>query len=79
MMSIFSPRSSDNDHAHARPARADAGANRIDAGGVRDDWRSSSVARLARHVLDRDEAVGDLGHLELEQLADHLRRAPSRR
>ena len=73
-------------HAHARAARADAGADRVDAVGVRDDGDlaaagdglavAAAVAGLARHLLDLDEAVGDLGHLELEQLAHELLAAP---
>ena len=74
-MSIFSPRSSGHDHAHARPARPDAGADRVDAVGVRDDRDLRPVARLARDVDDLDQPVGDLGDLELEQLLDQLRAA----
>ena len=65
-----------HDHAHARAARAHAGAHRVDPGGVRDDRDLRPVAGLARHVLDLDQAVGDLRHLELEQRADQLGRAP---
>src|SRR5919109_5145531 len=54
-----------HDHAHARPARADAGADGIDAVGVRDDRDLRAVPRLARDVRDLDEAVGDLRYLEL--------------
>ena len=43
---------------------------------MRDDRDLRAVARLARDVLDLDEAVGDLGHLELEQRPDQLGRAP---
>jgi hypothetical protein len=39
---------------------------------VRDDRDLRAVARLARDVGDLDQAVGDLGHLELEQLLDQL-------
>src|SRR5215217_4882566 len=62
-----------DDHAHARAARADAGADRVDAVGVRDDRDLGAVARLARHVGDLHQPVGDLRHLELEQLLDQLR------
>src|SRR4051794_7087555 len=61
-----------DDHAHAGAARADTGADRVDAVGVRDDRDLRAVARLARDVLDLDEAVGDLGDLELEQRLDQL-------
>jgi hypothetical protein len=50
-----------DDHAHARAARADARADRVDALLVRDDRDLRAVAGLARDVLDLDEAVGDLG------------------
>ena len=62
-----------DDHAHARAARADAGADRVDALRVRLDGDLRAVARLARDRADLDEAVGDLGHLELEQRPDQLR------
>ena len=62
-----------DDHAHARAARADAGADRVDALGVRLDGDLRAVAGLARDAADLDEAVGDLGHLELEQRLDQLR------
>src|SRR3712207_1759925 len=56
-----------------RSARADARADRVDALLVRDDRDLRAVAGLARDVLDLDEAVGDLRHLELEELLDQLR------
>ena len=62
-----------DDHAHARAARADAGADRVDALGVRLDRDLRAVAGLAGDAADLDEAVGDLGHLELEQRLDQLR------
>ena len=65
-----------DDHAHARAARADAGADRVDAVGVGDDRDLRAVAGLAGHVDDLDEAVGDLRHLELEELLDELGVAP---
>ena len=68
-----------HDHAHARAARADAGADRVDAVGVRDDRDLRAVAGLARDVGDLHQAVGDLRHLELEQLLDQLRVAAARR
>ena len=68
-----------DDHAHARAARADARADGVDALGVADDGDLRAVAGLARDVLDLDEAVGDLGHLELEELLDQLGVAARRR
>src|SRR3712207_1070846 len=62
-----------DDHAHARTARADARADRVDALGVRDHGDLGAVAGLARDVLDLHQAVGDLRHLELEELLDELR------
>src|SRR3712207_2198573 len=50
-----------DDHAHARAAGADAGADRVDAVGVRDDRDLRAVARLAGDVGDLHQAVGDLG------------------
>src|SRR3954452_1105563 len=61
-----------HDHAHARAARPDARADRVDAVLMRDDGDLRAVARLARDVLDLDEAVGDLRDLELEQRLDQL-------
>ena len=61
-----------DDHPHARAARADARADRIDAVDVRDDRDLRAVAGLARDAGDLDQAVGDLGHLELEQRLDQL-------
>src|SRR5581483_7507978 len=62
-----------HDHAHTRAARADARADRVDALRVRLDGDLRAVARLACDAADLDEAVGDLGHLELEQRLDQLR------
>ena len=62
-----------HDHAHPRASRADAGADRVDALGVRLDRDLRAVARLARDAADLDETVGDLGNLELEQRLDQLR------
>ena len=62
-----------DDHADARAARPDAGADRVDALGVRLDGDLRAVAGLAGDAADLDEAVGDLGHLELEQRLDQLR------
>ena len=65
-----------DDHAHARAARADTGADRVDALGVRLDGDLRAVAGLARDAADLDETVGDLGHLELEERLDQLGVAP---
>ena len=65
-----------DDHPHARAARADAGADRVDAVGVGDHGDLRAVARLARDVGDFHEAVCDLGDLQLEQLLDQLGVAP---
>src|SRR5262245_35592395 len=62
-----------NDHAHARAARADARADRVDALRMRLDRDLRAVAGLAGDAADVDETVGDLGHLELEQRLDQLR------
>jgi hypothetical protein len=43
---------------------------------MRDDRDLRPVPRLARDVGDLHQAVGDLRHLELEQLLDQLRIAP---
>src|SRR6185312_13901522 len=61
-----------HDHAHTRPAGADAGADRIDALHARLDRDLGAIAGLAGDGADVHEAVGDLGHLELEQLPDEL-------
>src|SRR6188472_2419710 len=65
-----------HDHADARSARPDAGADRIDTLDVRLDGDLRAVARLAGDAADLDEPVGDLRHLELEERLDQLRRAP---
>ena len=54
------------------PRGPDAGADRVDAVGVGDDRDLRAVAGLAGDVGDLHQAVGDLGHLELEQLLDQL-------
>src|SRR5204863_4351969 len=65
-----------DDHADPRAARANAGADWIDALRVRLDGDLRAVARLAGDAPDLDQAVGDLGHLELEQRLDQFRIAP---
>ena len=72
-MSIFSPRSSDTTMRTREPRGPDAGAHRVDPVGVGDDGDLRAVAGLAGDVGDLDQAVGDLGDLELEQLLDQLR------
>ena len=61
------------DHPDAGAARADAGADGIDAVGVGDDRDLRAEPGLAGDADDLDELVGDLGHLEGEQLLDQLR------
>ena len=75
-MSMRSPRSSLHDHAHARAARPDAGADGVDPVGVRDDRDLAAEAGLASDVLDLDQAVGDLGDLELEETPHQVVGAP---
>src|SRR3954469_24904312 len=65
-----------DDHAHARATRAHAGTDRVHTVGVGDDGDLRAVAGLARDVGDLDQAVGDLGDLELEELLDELGIAP---
>ena len=72
-MSIFSPRSSLTTMRTAGAAGADAGADRVDVVVVRPDRDLRAVAGLAGAGLDLDDAVGDLGHLELEQPLDEAR------
>ena len=62
-----------DDRLHAGAAGADAGADRVDLGVRGRDGDLRAVARLAGKGLDLDGAVGDLGHLELEEPADELR------
>ena len=62
-----------DDHAHSGTAGADAGADRVDVVVVRPDGDLGAVTGLAGAGLDLDDAVGDLGHLELEQPLDQTR------
>ena len=55
-----------HDHTDARAPGTDAGTCRIDVGIVRPDRHLGPMARLARHGLDLDDAVGDLRNLELK-------------
>src|SRR6201999_2226331 len=64
-----------DDHADARAARADAGADRVDPVGVGDDGDLRAVTGLAGDADDFDQAVGDLRDLQLEQRFDQLRAA----
>src|SRR5262249_29650884 len=57
------------DRLDARAADADAGADAVDAHVGRGDRDLGAVARLAGDALDLDHAVGDLGHLDLEEAA----------
>src|SRR5690606_23186183 len=59
-----------DDHAHPRAAGAHAGADRVDVGIVRPDGDLRAVTGLACARLDLDDAVGDLGDLELEEPLD---------
>ena len=59
-----------DDHAHAAALGADAGADRVEARLAARDGDLAAGARLARDALDLDDAVVDLGHLDLEEAAD---------
>ena len=59
-----------DDHAHTAAAGADAGADRVDVVVVAPHGDLRAVPWLAGAGLDLDDAVGDLGHLELEQPLD---------
>ena len=67
-MSIFSPFELGHHLAHPLAHRADAGALGVDARAGRPDGDLGAVARLPGDGGDLDGAVGDLGHLEGEQL-----------
>ena len=54
-----------HDGLHARPAHADARADRIDVAVVRHDGDLRAAARLARRALHLDDALVDLRHLLL--------------
>ena len=62
------------DRLHARAAHADAGADRIDARIVAAHGDLGAHARIARRAQDLDQSLADLGHFELEQLDQELRR-----
>ena len=66
-MSTFSPRSSLTTMRHARTARADARADRVDVVVVRRDRELGAVTGLTGDGLELDDPVDDLRHLELEQ------------
>src|SRR6266516_100492 len=61
-------------HAHA--AGADAGALGVDPGLVGAHGDLGPMAWLAGDVGDLDDALGDLGHLQLEQPPDQVRMGP---
>src|SRR4029453_6173060 len=58
--------------AHPRPAGADAGALGVDPGLVAAHGDLGPVAWLAGHVGEYHDALGDLGHLQLEQALDQV-------
>ena len=62
-----------DDHADTAAAGADAGADRIDVVVVPPHGDLRAVAWFAGAGLDLDDAVGDLGNLELEQPLDQTR------
>src|SRR5262249_10390114 len=62
-----------DDRLDAAAAHADAGADRVDAGIVRQHRDLGAAAGIARHRLDLDDAVVDLRHLLREQLGHELR------
>ena len=71
-MSIFSPCSSAHDVADPRAHRPDAGALGVEAGDLAPDGDLRPVPGLAGDRDDLDAAVGDLGHLQGEQLAHQV-------
>jgi hypothetical protein len=62
------------DRLHARAAHADAGADRIDARVVRLHRDLGAQPRVAARGADLEEALLDLGHLELEELHEEFGR-----
>ena len=72
-MSIFSPCSSLMTLRTRWPIGPDAGALGVEPGHLRADGDLRAVPGLAGHRHDLDAAVGDLGHLEGEQLAHQVR------
>ena len=62
-----------DDVADAAAAHADARAHRVDLGVDAGDGKLGAEAGLAAHGLDLDDALGHLGHLGLEKLADEVR------
>src|SRR5580704_17639348 len=62
------------DHGiHARPAHADAGADRIDRGIPRDNRDLGAGAGIARYRFDFHDAVVDFRHFLREQFRHELR------
>ena len=66
-MSTFSPRSSVVTIRTRAPRAPDAGPDGVHVGVVGPDRDLRPVAGLACRRLDLHDAVGDLGHLELEE------------
>ena len=62
-----------DDHADATTASTDAGADGVDVVVVAPHGDLRAVPWFAGAGLDLDDAVGDLGHLELEQALDEAR------
>ena len=77
-MSIFSPRSSLTTMRTRAPRAPTQDPDRIDVGVVRPDGDLGALPWLAGAGLDLDDAVGDLGHLELEQTPDEARDGSAR-
>src|SRR5262249_22208614 len=59
-----------DDHAHAATAGTDARTDRVDVRVVRVHGDLRALPGFAGAGLDLDDAVGDLGNLELEQALD---------
>src|SRR5690606_6608589 len=59
---------------HSRAAHADARSDRVDARVMALDSDLRAQARIARRAQDLDEALANLGHLDLEELDQELRR-----
>src|SRR5206468_133292 len=66
-----------DDRLHPGAARADARPHRIHFRIGADHGDLRAVTGLAREGLDFHRAIGDLGHLELEQAANELRARPA--
>jgi hypothetical protein len=75
-MSIFSPLSSSTMFLMRTAAHADARTHRVDLRVDARDRDLGAIPGLARHRLDLDDALRDLGHLDLEQPLDEVRVPP---